>query len=339
MMNLAKDLAALLLCALGAPVFARWRRANRLAILMFHGVEGEPMSPSCDWVTDTATLRRNLEYVRRHFDVLPLEEALERLHDGTLPKHAAAVTFDDGTRNLLTQAKPVLCELDIPASVFLATGPMGTGELLWPDRVWTAYEQTRLPEIDLGDLGLGVCALRTAADRIGTRDATIEALKRLPDDERITALGALVRTLGPEPDAADGPFRLLSEDEARVLAGDGLVDLYPHTVTHPVLSRCDDEKLQYEVSESCRAVEGLAGRAPTIFAYPNGRAEDFDGREKEALRRNGIRWAVSTVTGYAERRSDPLALPRLGFATDQSFSMFKLRVSGFDPRRRSHAGV
>ena len=120
MVNL-KDLAAQLLCTCGVPMFARWKRSRRLAILMFHGVEDEPLDPPCDWVIDTATLRRDLEYVRRHFNVLPLEEALERLRDGSLPKRAATVTFDDGTRNLLTNAAPVLRELGMPAAVFLAS--------------------------------------------------------------------------------------------------------------------------------------------------------------------------------------------------------------------------
>jgi hypothetical protein len=130
-----KELAAPILCAAGVPLFARWRRSGRLAILMFHGVEGEPLSPPCDYVLDVATLRRELEYVRRHFHVLPLEEALERLRDGTLPRCAATLTFDDGTRNLATHAAPVLRDLQLPAAVFLATGPMGTGEALWPDRL------------------------------------------------------------------------------------------------------------------------------------------------------------------------------------------------------------
>jgi peptidoglycan/xylan/chitin deacetylase (PgdA/CDA1 family) len=337
MMAIIQELAAKVLCALGVPALARWRRSHRLAILMFHGVEPEPLSSPCDWITDVSTLRRQLEYVRRHFEVLPLEVALERLRDGTLPKHAAAVTFDDGTRNLLTNAAPVLRELHMPAAVFLATGPMGTTELLWPDRIWSAYQQTAVPEADLTSVGLGVRSLRTEAERIRARDATMDALKRVSDADRIEDVEAVVAALGPEPDVDSGPFQLLSRDEARALAEDGLVTVYPHTVTHPVLSRCDDEKVDYEVSESCQAVEAIAGREPTIFAYPNGRAPDFTDRDKEALRRYGIRWAVTTVNGFADRRSDPLALPRIAFAPDQSTSMFKLKVSGFDPRRPATA--
>ncbi|MET0452664.1 MAG: polysaccharide deacetylase family protein, partial [Mycobacterium sp.] len=119
----------------------------------------------------------------------------------------------------------------------------------------------------------------------------------------------------------------------RSLESDGLVTLYPHTVTHPILSRCDDEKVDREISESCRAVEINTGCAPTIFAYPNGQPQDFDGRAREALRRNGISWALSTTGGFAGPDSDPYDLPRLGL-TIESFSQFKLKVSGFALRPR-----
>jgi peptidoglycan/xylan/chitin deacetylase (PgdA/CDA1 family) len=329
-----KDLTARLLCALGVPAIARWQKSSRLAILMFHGVEGEPLYPPCDYVIDAATLRRDLEYVRRHFHVLPLEEALERLRDGTLPNRAAALTFDDGTRNLLSNAAPVLRDLGLPAAVFVATGPMGTGDALWPDRLWHAFAATKVPDIDLTAVGLGKCSLRSAADRVQTRKAVIQLFKRLPDEERMAQVESLVAALGEDFDIYGGPFQLLSWDEARALASDGLVTIYPHTVTHPILSRCSDEKVEYEISESCRAVELNAGRAPTIFAYPNGRVQDFDERAESALRRNGVRWVLSTTNGFADRDSDPFALPRMGFGSNQSFAVFRLKVSGFGPLPR-----
>jgi peptidoglycan/xylan/chitin deacetylase (PgdA/CDA1 family) len=333
-----KELAARILCAAGVPALARSRMRGRLAILMFHGVEAEPLSPPCDYVIDRASLRRDLEYLRRHFNVLPLEEALERLADGRLPASAVALTFDDGTRNLAMQAAPVLRELGLPAAVFLATGPMGTDEALWPDRLWLAFARTNMPEVDLTALGLGTRSLGSAADRGQTFKAAVARLKDLPDAERIARVESLVGMLGQELDVDPGPFRLLSWDEARAIASDGLITLYPHTVTHPILSRCPDEKVADEVSGSCVALERETGCAPAVFAYPNGRAQDFDERARAALRRNGVRWALSTTTGFAQRGSDPLALPRIGIGGDDSFALYRLRVSGFKrPWRRFRA--
>jgi peptidoglycan/xylan/chitin deacetylase (PgdA/CDA1 family) len=149
---------------------------------------------------------------------------------------------------------------------------------------------------------------------------------------------SLVTALGPRFDAYGGPFQMLSWEEAHVLASDGRVTLYPHSVTHPILSRCSDEKLEYEISESCRMLERETGVPSTIFAYPNGGAQDFDERAKAALLRNGVRWALSTTDGFADSDSDPLALPRIGIGSNHSFALFRLKVSGFAlPRRRFHA--
>jgi peptidoglycan/xylan/chitin deacetylase (PgdA/CDA1 family) len=331
---LVEEVVCRLLCATGAPALARRRTGARLAILMFHGVEGEKLSPPCDYVLDSATLRRELAYVRRHFDVLPLDEALERLRDGTLPPRAAALTFDDGTRNLATHAAGVLRELDLPAAVFLATGPMGSGDALWPDSLWLAFARTTSTRVDLTTIGLGVCSLQTPADRDRTRDAVVQLLKRLPDAERIAHVEALIAGLGSCVNAYGGPFQMLSWDEARALAGDGRVSLHPHTVTHPILSRCSDRKVEFEISESCRTLARETGSAPRIFAYPNGEVQDFDERAKATLRNNGVRWALATTEGFADRDSDPLALPRIGIGMSHSFARFRLKVSGVARPRR-----
>jgi len=322
-------LAVQALCAAGVPALARRRRRANLAILMFHGVEAEPPSQPCGWINDAATFRRQLDYLRKHFNVLPLEEALERLSADTLPDRAVTLTFDDGTRNLATQAAPALRDAGLSGAVFLATGPMGTDEALWPDRLWLAFARTQAPEIDLTQIGLGIRSIRSAADRSMTCMEATERLKDLPDADRIARLESLLPALGQTSNTDAGPFQLLSWDEARAMASGGHVTLYPHSVTHPILSNCPDDKLEREISESCAALERETGRLPAVFAYPNGRTQDFDERAKALLSRRGVRWALATTKGLADRNSDPLALPRISIGGDVSFAAFKLFVSGF----------
>lgn len=323
-----KNLAAEVLGKLGVPALVRRIRRGRLSIIMYHGVEPQPLTPACWHVLDTATFRRQLEYVQRHFSVLPLEEALERLEEGSLPENAATLTFDDGTQNLLTHAAPVLRELGLPAAVFLATGLMGSDNALWPDRLWLAFARTDASEIDLTPIGLERQALNTADERGKAYAAAVHRLKELPDKERLAQLDSIIDVLGLDGSADPGPFRMLTWAEAHELAGDGSISLYPHTVTHPILSTCPDDKVESEITESCLAIERETGRKPLVFAYPNGRAQDFDDRAKTVLRRLGVRWALSTTTGLAGRDSDPLALPRVGIGSDHTLPVFQLAVSG-----------
>ncbi len=332
-----KNIAAGLLCAAGVPALSRRRHRDVLAIVMFHGVADHPLSPPCWHVNGAALYRRQLEYVREHFNVLPLEEALASLATGTLPPRALTITFDDGTRNLATHALPVLRDLNLPAAVFLTTGPIDTGGTLWPDRLWLAIARSDAVEVDLAALGLGTCSLDGSARRGDVYVAAVEGLKNLADGERMAVLDEVLGALGYRDDGDAGPFRMLTWDEAREMANDPLVTLYPHTVTHPILARCGDGKVEREIADSCAALERETGMTPTIFAYPNGRLKDFDARAKDALRRRGVRWALSTAPGFADRRCDPLALPRLAVGSNSSFDHFRLTVSGGVPRRRRTA--
>lgn len=336
--SIAKDLTVQVLCAIGVPRSARRNLRGELAILMFHGVEPRPLSPSCPQIVDSATFRRQLQFVRRNFAVLPLGEALERLDAGTLPDRAATLTFDDGTRNLATVVAPLLRELGLPAAMFLATGPMGTSEVLWPDRLWLGFAQTDRQEIDLAAFGLGLHPLRSPDDRFEAWRAVIAQLKAQPDSSRIESVDSILDILMPNSDVDAGPFEMLSWDEARTLADDPLIDLYPHSVTHPILSRCTDDKVDYEITESCRTLEREIGQKSEIFAYPNGHPDDFDDRAIKALQDNGIRWSLATTMGFASKDSDPFRLPRIGVGLDQSYALFRLRVSGAIPLHRLRTG-
>ena len=306
---------------------SRSRGSQRLVILMYHGVEAQAVSLPCWHVIDVATFRRQVEYLGRHFNVLPLEEALERLQTGTLPERAAALTFDDGTRNLATVAAPVLRSKGVPATVFLTTGSMYSGDPLWTDRLWLAFARTTVPDVDLTAIGLQVHSLRSIADRGAVYAVAAARLKDLPDAERITQVDSLTAMLGRGGEADAGPFQMLSWDEARALSRDADVTLQPHSVTHPILSHCSDAKVKYEVDESCAAVERETGCTPTVFAYPNGRAQDFDERAKAAVRARGIGWALAGDLGIADRNSDPLALPRVAIGNNLSFARFWLKLS------------
>jgi len=204
---------------------------------------------------------------------------------------------------------------------------------LWADRLWLAIARTKRHDIDLTALDLGKYSLLTSYDRGQAYAAAVSHFKDLPDEQRIARMESLIAMLMPDGVGDAGPFKLLSWDEARALQADGTVSLYPHSVSHPILARCTDEKVHREISGSCAAVEREIGVAPTIFSYPNGRKEDFDERAKAVLRRRGVRWAVSTTEGFAHQGSDPLELPRIPVGSDLSFARFCLIMSGVLPRR------
>src|SRR5215472_19169480 len=99
-----------------------WRR-RKLLILCYHGIS---LLDEHDWdptlFIPAHFFRRRLEIIRRSgYTVLPLGEALRRLHSGTLDGPAVAITFDDGTFDFYDRAWPVLSEFNYPATVYVTT--------------------------------------------------------------------------------------------------------------------------------------------------------------------------------------------------------------------------
>lgn len=101
-----------------------WNRENTM-ILCYHGITEriglDPQDRSAI-VVNRALFRAHLEYVKRHYKVIALRDYLQgRANRQPLPPHSVILTFDDGLRNFLTVAAPVLNEMGLPATVFLVT--------------------------------------------------------------------------------------------------------------------------------------------------------------------------------------------------------------------------
>ncbi len=70
-----------------------------------------------------------------------------------------------------------------------------------------------------------------------------------------------------------------------------------HTVTHPHLTTCDDDRIRYEIAEDKVRLEALSGQAITGMAYPYGHIA-VDSRVVALTRDCGILWARSTESTH-----------------------------------------
>ncbi len=296
----------------------------RPLILMYHRIADEPIDP---WglAVSPSHLAEQIEVLRRSRYPLPLADFLRDWHAGTLRDDAVSVTFDDGYADNLFAGKPRLAAADVPATAFLATGYLGRSEEFW----WDELARLILTGGNLGNAYIVVRGKRLDVDLAGepplqatgswrallhpaqTRRqaayiAIWQALRPLPEQERAGAMAEL-RALGSGgPPSNKG--RAMTADEVRAFAGDGLVTLGAHSVTHPLLAELDAATLGEEIAESKRACEALARKPVTAFAYPYG---NFDAAVRAKVADAGFTSAYSTIHGPVTSASDPLALPRI----------------------------
>jgi peptidoglycan/xylan/chitin deacetylase (PgdA/CDA1 family) len=319
-------------------------RARRLLILGYHGIssrdehewDGELYIPP-------ALLRRRLSAIRDGgYTVLPLDEAVRRLYEGTLPPRAIALTFDDGAYDFYTEALPILEAFDFPATVYLTSyyctfqRPVFNTMLRYV--LWKANGRT----LDL--TGLTESGREVTLSGPAEREATFGAIAGACNTRGLSAAAkdAVIATVASRlgidyPALLNERFlHLMSRDDVSRLPRE-LIDVQLHTHRH----RVPTERTSFtrEIDENREIIRDITGASATHFCYPSGVT---NAAFPEWLRDLGVVSATTCFPGIASPASDPLMLPRLidtTYVSDIEFESWLTGASAFLPRRRVRAVV
>jgi peptidoglycan/xylan/chitin deacetylase (PgdA/CDA1 family) len=269
-------------------------------------------------------------WIREWFDVLPLEDAVAALSRGSLPARALAITFDDGYADNFTVALPILRELGLPATFFVASGFLDGGRM-WNDTVIEGVRGCPGPVLELTALGLGSYPVTTVEARRAAIAALVPRLKHLdPAERQRLADGIAERAGGNLPDDL-----MMTARQLRELAAAGM-SIGAHTVHHPILARLPETEARTEIVEGRQRLAAICGVPVNLFAYPNGKpGTDYGAEHVRLARAAGFKAAVSTAWGAAGVGSDLFQIPRFT-PWDRSALRYGLRLAG-NLRRRGYA--
>jgi peptidoglycan/xylan/chitin deacetylase (PgdA/CDA1 family) len=294
-----------------------------LTVLMYHAVVREPL-PVPDWCfLSEDKFRDQMEAVARTGHACTLAEAVERLAAGSSDRPAIAVTFDDGFLNNYAVAFPILQHFEIPATIFVNTAFVDTRDCVWFCKVNRAIADTRQQALSWRgeSYDLSSTEARSAAA------AGIQArLKAYPHSELLRALADLCRDLGDDagrPVTDASPYAVLDSESMRRMSASGLVDFGGHTHTHAILSQLTREQAQREIVTSVERVREFNARPVEVFAYPNGRRQDYNDESIEILQVAGIRAAVTAIHGSNLSSTPLMELRRFGVGADTTAGEFQ----------------
>lgn len=291
----------------------------RLSVLVFHRVLPKP-DPLFPGEVDVVAFDRILGWLTDWFRLLPLDEAIRRLGDGSLPKAAAAITFDDGYADNLLHAAPLLARHGAPATLFVATGFLDGGRM-WNDTVIEAVRRSTRNVIDLGEIGIGPVSVADVAAKRAALARVIPAIKHRPPKARQIAVDTIRKAA-----AADLPGDLMmTREQVRAWHGAGL-GLGAHTVNHPILARLETDAARREMADSRAELEAIVDDRIGLFAYPNGKpGQDYTADHAALAAELGFDAALSTHWGAADADSDRYQLPRFT-PWDRSRTRFGIRM-------------
>jgi peptidoglycan/xylan/chitin deacetylase (PgdA/CDA1 family) len=303
------------------------RLTTRAAILMYHRVVDVDLDPWGLCVTPEH-FAQHLAILQQFCQPISLQQLTQAHREGKIPQRAVAITFDDGYVDNLLNAKPLLEQYQIPATVFVTTGKVGQNrEFWWDDLERVLLSPGKLPEklhLSLGcQWELGKAASYSEAER--KRDHTLKAwegqpgsrlafyysvwnkLRPLSVTETEPLLAEIIAWAGadsqPRPNC-----RPLNHTELKELAQGNTIEIGAHTVNHPFLSAHSPDYQRQEIEQSKRDLETMLERSITSFAYPFG---DYNQDTIPLVEAIGFNCACSTVQKPLWKGSDRFQFPRL----------------------------
>ena len=304
--------------------FIKRRRHYAAQILVYHRVndEKDPIFPG----VPTKIFAQQMEYLAENYYVCSLTEIVQRLQSDDLPANSLAITFDDGYRDNFSNAFPVLKNLRLPATIFLATDAIGTGRVLWHDRVFSAFRTTQLSALSRWDDAKQNYPLVSSAEKSIALDHFLRFLWSLDDEAKAEWIDRLVDRLAVNDQQLD-PQLMLDWEHVKAMSAQN-VEFGAHTVTHPILSKLSRRQVKQEIRISKEIIEANLKIPVKHFAYPVGRREDFTDGVKKVLRDAGFECAVTTIFGSNDAQQDLFELRR-ATPWDHDIDSFALRLSYF----------
>lgn len=308
--------------------------ASRAVVLLYHRVSEFESDPQLLCVTP-GHFEEHLAVLKTgSYTLLTIGNLVEHLRSGTLPKRTVVITFDDGYADNMV-ARELLEKHDIPATVFVTAGTVGTGCGFW----WDELDQLLLHPGPLPPiLELNIGSVQTKAkltdSLLYTQDqAAAYAEWSVADDgspterhEIYRAFHAQLKAASPHSrdlalsqlfkqchrDRASMPFaKGLSEGELSELGRNGIIEIGSHTMTHPVLASLSVPDQFAEISSSKQKLESIIGRPIQSFAYPYGSRNDFTKATVEIVQEAGYQSGCANVPDLVWAGSDRFQLPRV----------------------------
>ncbi|WP_249147807.1 polysaccharide deacetylase family protein [Bradyrhizobium jicamae] len=305
---------------IGELAFISQRFAARAAIISFHEIQRDFQS---ELMTGTSVdlFEYSIDWLQREgWSIVSFDECLEKLANDDQSGRYAVLTFDDGYRDNVSVALPILERHNAPFMMYVPTGALTRSMQCW----WLALRRLFLSRDTVVIEALG---RKFHCSDIRTKTSALaDVIRWVHEDYRRAALLAPTFKQNGISLAAMNDEYFLDERELIKLARHPLASIGGHTSSHPALATLDRSSARTELADNRAYLENLLQFSVRHVAYPYGTLGACGRREEDLASEVGYQTAVTTQQGRLYNdKVNHFALPRIGF---HSRSSFTARMSG-----------
>ena len=285
---------------------------GRGAVLMFHNVRdsaNRAYAPNQSLEITPEFLEATLALLDEYgYEIISIDKLPERLSSDSRQRFAV-LTFDDGYRDNIEIAAPIMRRRNSPYAIYVTTGFAERSARLWWLELEAAIAGLEHVVMEIAGAKLSLPA-RSAAEKSEAYAASFAFLREHDENAMLDQISILMAKSGARDNFTD---LCMTWDEIRAAAADPLCTIGAHTLTHARLAKHSEEKVRRELLESRAIIEREIGARTVHLAYPFGDKRSAGPREFAIARECGYETALTTRPGvlFCAHANHLMALPRL----------------------------
>jgi peptidoglycan/xylan/chitin deacetylase (PgdA/CDA1 family) len=252
--------------------------AMKILNLFWHNIQPDSIGPEKqDRSSSTASLfREQIKFITSIYTPIPISDFIEITNNPNLKpsflKPPVILGFDDGFRNVITEALPILNEFKVPAVFFVIGAILKDPEFVpWFIELKHLLRRTERSTIDYSGLSINLSSQQDRVKLLHLFEASFRAGRSEVDRQRLLLELAEGLAVGrPVASDLDEDLCLVTKADLAAIDSSSLLTIASHAMTHRHLDclAYDDQVAELEESDSL-----LRLYSPSYYpvvSYPSG---------------------------------------------------------------------
>lgn len=298
---------------------------NNAIVLMYHRVlpslESSESFSHDGIVINNRIFAKHIAYLKKHFNLLNVDEFNHCLSNNSFSKYSCLITFDDGWKDNYTYAYRILQEHNAPAVIFLACNYIGKEKLFWQEDICHKINLLIDNKANLAELGDALNAVELDRKNTNNRSQNIKLLvnklKKITPTERTSTIEKINNLFETNQLSINSNVDNFM-DWNNVSKMTDLIKFGSHTMNHTILTEVNDQKIAEELNDSKKTLEGFLGQEIKYIAYPNG---NYNPKIIDITKASGYALAFTTNRGYVEPNTNKFCINRINLHSGNSASI------------------
>ena len=295
------------------------------AILVYHRVvKDEEMEEDLELglTVSCSNFEKHIKEIKSKYKICSMDEFVRNLKKKT-NEFMVAITFDDGYKDNLYQALPILTKHEVPASIYVTTRFLNQEVDIWWYELGEVIQNRKEINFKYQEKKFNFLL-----DNKKRKFLAYQNLMKLFKSLKIDAQNELMEKITNTKKRKNYSHICLNSEEILMLEKNPLITISSHGHNHQNLKILSDDEVKYEVIKSLEVLENLINRKVKHFAYPFGGKDQVSTREYNVIEDMNFDSAVIGSV-YPIKDCNFFSLPRIYVGKNTCEKTLINHLSGF----------